>query len=431
MGHVQTSNIWVVNEFLCVSANSLVQGPLQSHKMAPKAKTSMKAKPLSKGKFAMKTILKKARGNKHSLKKGGGSSTDKKPATRKSLNKNSLAKLGKMTLAEKIDKAAETASNPLEAAKGLKQMMTKQEHSQAWSKHNIHMKGKSKKEQKEFQSLSKGEKGMEVAMHLLKTNVPKFMQWKESLGHSVSLDKREEWKSETQMLEQFGEYELQLHIESGRVEYREDPWTVGVWNYRDKGDLVKRTRVTKNREWSRGQEYEAEEEDEQEFQGMMDVDATTHLQRATAWGKGKKALSKGSGKKGAGRGKGKMLATKDKDDEEDEPTEEEEWKCLLAKAKRAKDHMAAAKADLLDAIQEAEKSKRLTKASKKDSEGVCQRVAEQEKMVKLVLVKRDTMKLPKAKEIMLEAAAALKACKDEAKELRALANKAGSKLSKK
>ena len=79
----------------------------------------------------------------------------------------------------------------------------------------------------------------------------------------------------------------------------------------------------------------------------------------------------------------------------------------------------------------AEKSKRLTNASKKDSKAVCQQVVEQEKMVKLVLVKREAMKLPKAKEIMLEAAAALKACKDEAKELRALANKAGSKASKK
>ena len=40
----------------------------------------------------------------------------------------------------------------------------------------------------------------------------------------------------------------------------------------------------------------------------------------------------------------------------------------MAKVKRAKDHMASAKADLVDAIQAAEKSKRLTKASKKDSE---------------------------------------------------------------
>ena len=63
--------------------------------------------------------------------------------------------------------------------------------------------------------------------------------------------------------------------------------------------------------------------------------------------------------------------------------------------------------------------------------GICQKVVEQEKIVKLVLVKRETMNLPKAKEIMLDAAAALKACKDEAKELKALANKAGSKASKK
>ena len=46
--------------------------------------------------------------------------------------------------------------------------------------------------------------------------------------------------------------------------------------------------------------------------------------------------------------------------DEEKPTEEEEWKNLLGKAKRAKDHMAAAKADLLDAIEEAEKSKRLS-----------------------------------------------------------------------
>lgn len=55
----------------------------------------------------------------------------------------------------------------------------------------------------------------------------------------------------------------------------------------------------------------------------------------------------------------------------------------------------------------------------------------QEKEVKQFLVKRESMKLKEAKEVMMEAATALKACKDEAKELRALANKAGSRASKK
>ena len=86
-------------------------------------------------------------------------------------------------------------------------------------------------------------------------------------------------ESETQMLEQFGERELQMHIASGRIEYREGPWTEGVYNYRDKGDLVKRTRVTKNK----GQEFQSEE-DENEFQELMDMDATTHLQTTPAWG---------------------------------------------------------------------------------------------------------------------------------------------------
>ena len=85
-----------------------------------KSQKNMKAKPLAKGKFAMK---------------------------------------GNMTLAEKVATAPESAENPAEAAKELKGTMTKQEHSKAWSKHNIHMRGKSKKEQKEFNSLPKGGKG--------------------------------------------------------------------------------------------------------------------------------------------------------------------------------------------------------------------------------------------------------------------------------
>ena len=98
------------------------------------------------------------------------------------------------------------------------------------------------------------------------------------------------------MLEQFGERELQMHIASGRIEYREGPWTEGVYNYRDKGDLVKRTRVTKNK----GQEKQLPGE----TKGL---------------GKG------GEGRKGTGR-KG-LLAIMDKEcADEEKPTEEEEWK---------------------------------------------------------------------------------------------------------
>ena len=71
-----------------------------------------------------------------------------------------LAKLGKMTLAQKINKAAETGETEEDAAKHLKGMLSKEEHSKAWSKHNVSMSHKSQKEKKEFSKLSKGEKGI-------------------------------------------------------------------------------------------------------------------------------------------------------------------------------------------------------------------------------------------------------------------------------
>ena len=85
---------------------------------------------------------------------------------------------------------------------------------------------------------------MEVVMYLLKAHVPSSCTGRNPWANLYPLIKKEEWKSETQMLEQFGEYELQLHMDSGSVEYTENPWTAGVWHYRDKGDLVKRTKVT-------------------------------------------------------------------------------------------------------------------------------------------------------------------------------------------
>ena len=69
----------------------------------------------------------------------------------RSFEKNNLDKLGKLTLAEKVAKAAEGAETAEEAAQELKGMLTKQEHSRVWSKYNCHLKGQPKKEQKEFE----------------------------------------------------------------------------------------------------------------------------------------------------------------------------------------------------------------------------------------------------------------------------------------
>ena len=421
--------------------------------MAPKA---MKKNPLPKGKAkVMKTLAKRKNPcqKEKPLSKGkpAGSSKDKPLAKRGrrnlKLRRGNLAKLGKLTLAEKVAKAAEDADNPEEAAANLKGLMSKSDHSKAWSKHNIHMKNQSAKDKKDFDKKSKVEKGQAVAMFLVRTNVPRFMNWKESLSQEQTLAKREQWKSEHEMITQFGEDEFLAHIDSGRIQWRDDPYTWGIYNYRDRGDLVKETRVRKNREWSRGQEFQAEAEDDEEFDSFMDVDFTTQMQRAEAWGKGQKALTKG---KGTGKGKGssskgdalskgkgnkgrKLLAIEDKEKEDEEETpEEDQWKALLSKTKRAKDQAAALKADCKDALEEAEKAKRITKQGRKDTEELLLKLESQEKILKQILMKGDkSMSLKKAKECLIAAGTDLKAVKDEAKELRQLAQKAGSRASKK
>ena len=121
---------------------------------------------------------------------------------------------------------------------------------------------------------------------------------------------------------------------------------------------------------------------------------------------GGKALTKGKGggktlTKGKGKGKGNMLAIEDGDpDEEDkeEKTEEEQWKELLQKAKRARDQCNSARADCEAALDAAEKAKRVTKAGKKDTEDLLQKLATKVEVMKQLLANKDkAMKLERGK----------------------------------
>ena len=129
-----------------------------------------------------------------------------------------------------------------------------------------------------------------------------------------------------------------------------------------------------------------------------------------------------------------MLAIEDGDpDEEDkeEKTEEEQWKELLQKAKRAKDQCNPARADCEAALDAAEKAKRVTKAGKKDTKGLLQKLATKVEAMKQLLAKKDkAMKLEKGKKLSVDTGVVLKQVKDESKELVQLAKKAGSKISR-
>ena len=153
-------------------------------------------------------------------------------------------------------------------------------------------------------------------------------------------------------------------------------------------------------------------------------------------GKGKKGNHRGALTKG--KGSGSLLALKDKDDEgsedagEDEDTnEEQQWKELLSKTKRARDQCSSVQADCEAAMDGAEKAKRLTRTAKKDTEALLSKLIAKKEELKQLLAKKDKfLNLDKGKKLLVETGTLLKEVKDEATELNQLANKAGSKASK-
>ena len=381
------------------------------------------------------------------LKKGNatGSSKDKKPlpkgkAARKQTKKKgmllkstSLAKLGKMTLAEKMKNIGETASTPEEGAHMLKEAVSKLEGSNMWSQHNTHLKHNAA-DKEEFDQLSKKDKGIRVAMWMLQKNIPRFMHVSETLEQSATLDKREKWESELEMLKKFTAKELELHISSGRVLWRYDPWTPTCYQYQDQQDTTKTTRVKKARAWTEGQEYEQTEDTAQQWHDLKSRDFNAHMLDIQGWGGKGKSLPKGFGKgKALAKGKGhqKKLAIEDGDPEDPEATEEQEWQTCLNKVKKARDAGNSVLSDLEQATLKCNQAKRLTKSARGEADKLHKEIAQQVSLLKKVLLKKQqAMVLAKVKSLLQDSAQKIKEVKEEVKELNQLANKAASKASK-
>ena len=85
------------------------------------------------------------------------------------------------------------------------------------------------------------------------------------------------------MLKDFGSDEFQLHLESGRIQWRHDPYTPGVYNYKDLNDIKGQTEVSRKRTHSMGIEMEASDHHEEGFM--------------KGWSKGQHHLLQGSWEK--------------------------------------------------------------------------------------------------------------------------------------
>ena len=405
---------------------------------------------LSKGKFlAMKKALAKG-------KSKPGSSTDKKkkalpkgkPAPKakpkpmkkvnRTIDKKKLKALGSLSLHERVKMATEGADTPEEAAATLKETLTPQEQQSAWGKMKTKLKH-DKEEANKVANMGKKEVGLYATLCLLQEKAPKFMAAKQELSTGTSLTKGETWESETQMLQKFTKQELQMHLQSGRILWRQDPWTAGCWQYQDQGDIKKSSTVVCSSNWAWGQEYT--DGDEDAWQKHFSTDLSTHLMRLEGKGKGKTALTKGGGKaaltKGGKGGKRLPLAIEDGDPdggqaEEHEPTEDEQWAQCLSKARKARDQCMQAVSNLEEEIKRANNTGRLSKASKKDAEILVQEAQGYENKFKDLLLKKQKWgSLTKAKDLITEASSKCKELRDEKKEISVIANKAYSRATTK
>ena len=312
----------------------------------------------------------------------------------------------------------------------MKSSLTKPQKSQVWSKHQTHLKN-NPLEKGEMEGLTKKEKGLKAAQWLLQTEGKKYLHVSKQVEAKERMAKKNQWVSEKKMLDSFDWEELQLHIASGRVVYREDPVTPNVWQYKDTQDYSNEVVVGRGSKWQQGMELEPGETHQEHFSKLYHQEAMGLGLEDIAGGPKGKSFGKGKGNnkgknKGSGKGSG-LLALKDKEEEEEEEngrTEEEEYKEALKKARKARDLVAKTQSDLEEALGKA--SSKLSRQGKAGAEGWSAQLTKNLAQMKLVLSGKKQTTSAQLQAQLEEVAKVVRGAKDETKELKQLSNKAAS-----
>ena len=269
----------------------------------------------------------------------------------------------------------------------------------------------------------------------------RFLHCKEAVDTDQTWSKQEKWASKKEFLQLMEVEEFDAHLASGRIIWRVCPHTPGVYEYQDTASFMKESKVKKGRSTSKGVEYDPDEQEEEAFASLWVLMATVvclplswkpiPLEKGKPFGKGK---DKGKGK-GKGKGKVPVLAIKDKDQEEDDLQEEEEeeeeqppeetLEKVMKRAKRARDACSSQLDDLEEVLEKAKS--RLSKSAREDTEKKLQALKKAQLHLKNVLAKKPSLEV--LKPALVKCASLCKDAKEEAKELKQLANKAFSKAS--
>ena len=383
-------------------------------------------------KKAKGTALKKANKTKAAkgaaLKKAKGKALKKAPKAlgKAKVNSRNLAKLGQLSLKEKVKKIAEEHDDEIEAAMVLQENMTAQEKTRAWNRYNKFVEKPENDGAKEvWQNQSRKDKGLSTALHLMRTESPKFCFVAKQAQYEQSLEKEEKWLSEKEAYDKWGEETLNKHISSGRVVWRE---MGGVYEYQDTMDYTRKSRGTSTKTWQVGQEFQLQAEEQNEWETFFEKDLQQFL---TDQSKSKgTSLAKGKGKnKGGNPGKGGK-GEKDPVKALDLLPEDEQFPEALKKLKKTRDLTASCLSNFEEALEKVKKSPYMSKQSLKDKQEILQDLTKALQKVKKVLNKGEKNTLDEMKTCMLEVAAVVKTAKEEAKEVVQLGQKALSKASK-
>jgi hypothetical protein len=192
-------------------------------------------------------------------------------STLQKVGKKELAALGSMSLNDKVKSALEAAGegHEAQAAELLKQSLTKLEHSKVWNQYNNARKNNPEIED----TLAKGkkEKGLQAALWFVKTSATRVMSMQMACTSNDKVTMKEEWQSEKQMRDQFGD-EFQSHLNSGRILWRTDPFTRDCYQYRDQGNFCRTREYGRGKNLQLGQEYEADDDMTNSFKAIFDQD---------------------------------------------------------------------------------------------------------------------------------------------------------------
>ncbi|CAL1159279.1 unnamed protein product [Cladocopium goreaui] len=217
--------------------------------------------------------------------------------------------------------------------------------------------------------------------------------------------------------------ELEMHLQSGKVIWRECPYTSGTFEYKDIQNWHKAINTARQKEWQSGVEFEPEDEDLEKFMELFSTDCHS-LSVDEGLGKGSaKGLGKGQGSLGKGR-RGRGRAIKEEEDK-DEPDPHEK----LAKACRtARNMVSATLSDLEEALEKA--GSKLTKAGKTTANDLSKELGKALQKIKTLLTGKSKLQDDPVKGQLMEVAQVVKTAKDETKKLLALGGASSSSKAK-